>query len=65
MNIVKKYPFNCTECGELTISQNKRPMANGCQRRFYCDKCQNTYVVQYNKSDELVKIVNAYKKIKL
>lgn len=65
MNIVKKYQFACTECGNLTKHQNKRPMANGCQRRRYCEKCGNTYVIQYDKNDEIVKIVNAYKKVKI
>lgn len=65
MNIVKKYQFACTECGELTKQQNKRPMADGCQRRRYCENCGNTYVIQYNKSNEFVRVVNAYKKVNI
>lgn len=65
MNIIKKYPFTCTECGNLTRYQNKHNLIDGCIRRHCCDTCGNTYVVQYNKNGDLVKIVNAYKKVKI
>lgn len=65
MNLVKKYPFKCTECGEFTIYQNKRNLIDGCVRRHYCSKCSNTYVVKYSKNGNIVGIVDAYKKVKI
>lgn len=65
MNLVKKFPFNCTECGNLTNYQNKRIIADGCIRRHFCTKCANTFVVQYDRSGEIVKVLNAYKKVKI
>lgn len=65
MNIIKKFQFACTECGTLTRHQNKRIVTDGCVRRRICDKCGNTYVLKYNKNDEIVEVLNAYKKVKI
>lgn len=62
-NMKLTYLFNCTECGQQTKYQNKCKTETGCLRRHYCDKCKNTYVVEYNENDNPIRIKKAYKTI--